>query len=31
MKKGRQYASIVDIEPNPLQKDEDKRDEDYFL
>jgi hypothetical protein len=30
-KKGRQYASTADIEPDPPQKDEDKRDEDYFL
>jgi hypothetical protein len=30
-KKGRQYASTVDIDPYPPQKDEDKRDEDYFL
>jgi hypothetical protein len=30
-KKGRQYASITDIDPDPPQKDEDKRDEKYFL
>jgi hypothetical protein len=30
-KKGRQYASTADIDPDPPQKDEDKRDEDYFL
>jgi hypothetical protein len=30
-KKGRQYASTTDIDPDPPQKDEDKRDEDYFL
>jgi hypothetical protein len=30
-KKGRQYASTVDIDPNPPQKDEDNRDEDYFM
>ena len=27
-KKGRQYASTIDIDPDPPQKDEDKRDED---
>jgi hypothetical protein len=30
-KKGRQYASTIDIHPDPPQKDEDKRDENYFL
>jgi hypothetical protein len=30
-KKGRQYASTDDIDPEPLQKDENMRDEDYFL
>jgi hypothetical protein len=30
-KKGRQYASTTNIELDPTQKDEDKRDEDYFL
>jgi hypothetical protein len=30
-KKGRQYASTADIDLDPPQKDEDKRDEDYFL
>jgi hypothetical protein len=30
-KKGRQYASTADIDPDPPQKGEDKRDKDYFL
>jgi hypothetical protein len=30
-KKGRQYASTADIELDPPQKDEDMRDEKYFL
>jgi hypothetical protein len=30
-KKERQYASIVDMDPDPPQKDEDMRDEDFFL
>jgi hypothetical protein len=30
-KKGRQYASTIDINPDPPQKEEDMRDEDYFL
>jgi hypothetical protein len=30
-KKGRQYASIADIDPDPPQNDEDKKDEDCFL
>jgi hypothetical protein len=30
-KKGRQYASTADIDPDPPQKDEDKREEKYFL
>jgi hypothetical protein len=30
-KKGRQYASAADIDPDPPQKDEVKRDADYFL
>jgi hypothetical protein len=30
-KKGRQYASISNIDPDPPQKDEYKRDENYFL
>jgi hypothetical protein len=30
-KKGRQYASIADIDPHPPQKSEEKREEKYFL
>jgi hypothetical protein len=30
-KKGRQYASTIDIDPDPPQKNEEKRDEKYFL
>jgi hypothetical protein len=30
-KRGRQYASTADIDPDPPQKDEDMRDEDFFL
>jgi hypothetical protein len=30
-KKGRQYASIADIDPDPPQKNEEKREEKYFL
>ena len=30
-KKGRQCVYTADIDPKPPQKDEDKRDEDYFL
>jgi hypothetical protein len=30
-KKGRQYACTTDIDPNPPQKDEDKRDEEYLV
>jgi hypothetical protein len=30
-KKGRQYASTTDIDPDPPQKNEDKREEKYFL
>jgi hypothetical protein len=30
-KKGRQYASIAKIDPDPSQKNEDKKDEKYFL
>jgi hypothetical protein len=30
-KKGRKYASIVDIDPDPPQKSEEKREEKYFL
>jgi hypothetical protein len=30
-KKGRQYASIADIDPDPPQKSEDKREDKYFL
>jgi hypothetical protein len=30
-KKGRQYASTTNIDPDPPQKDEDMRNEDYFL
>jgi hypothetical protein len=30
-KKGRQYASTADIDPYPPQKNEDKREEKYFL
>jgi hypothetical protein len=31
MKKGRQYASTTDIDPDPPQKSEEKREEKYFL
>jgi hypothetical protein len=30
-KKGRQYASTADIDPDPPQKNEEKREEKYFL
>jgi hypothetical protein len=31
MKKGRQFASTVDIDPDPPQKNEEKREEKYFI